>query len=886
MVSMHQRKIRHLTLYAVMIWLCLISGSFFVNWQHTKHNIHRMAVIEARSNFNKDLVYRRWATQHGGVYVPPTEQYPPNPYLSHIEQRDVVTASGQLLTLTNPAYMTRQVHALAEEQYGLKGHITSLNPLRPRNAPDPWEYRALQAFAAGAPEVISLETIKEKPYLRFMKPMFTEEGCLKCHARQGYELGDLRGGISVSVPYTPYLAMLSENRTVLASAHALIGGLGLLGIGFSSRRLSQSQKDLQQSEQRHRLALQAANDGIWEWDVKNDTTFVSDRWRAIIGIEKTLSEAELTYDVWASRIHPEDYQRVTEIISSSLKTGERYTLVYRLRHPSGENRWLRSVGEPQHDPAGEAVTLHGYTTDITERKNAEEQLALKEHKYRTLLNSQQDAVFLHKLQEEGFSSFIEVNNAAIERYGYSKDELLSMNPFDITVREQVEKHAKKDFRSRLIKEQHLTFETVHIRKSGDQFPVEVTATITELNGERYILSIVRDMTERNRLNAELQQKHKMEAIGTLAGGIAHNFNNNLSIILGAIDMAKLKMSDEEVVPYLDKARIGTLRSRDLVKRLMLHSRQSESQMYSLKVPEVIRETLDLLEDTLPSSIMLKTDVQSVDNNLSVHGNAGQIQECLINLCNNAVHAMEEQGELTITLETVVLEEAQIPVNFTAEPGPYARLSVRDTGCGMDQATQERVFDLFFTTKETHQGTGIGLSTVMGIVKSHGGLIKLHSIPGEGSSFELYFPIHRQNRFQPDSKRSEIDVIPTGSEQILLVEDEQILADLAQAMLEELGYRVTTLTDSMKAATMFMNNSEQFQLLISDQIMPDLSGIDLIRRVRAIRPELPAILCTGYSSLIDGNDAQQNGIDAFIHKPLDLRQMAQTVRMVLDQGADC
>lgn len=190
--------------WVMVLWIVLVTSSFFLTWQQAQRSAANMALIEARSSFNKDLVYRRWATMHGGVYVPPTEKTPPNPYLSEIPRRDVETTDGMKLTLINPAYMTRQVHELGQEQYGIRGHITSLNPIRPENRADSWETKALVAFHAGFEEISSIEIMDGQPFLRFMRPMITEAGCLKCHATQGYKQGDLRGGISVSVPLAPY----------------------------------------------------------------------------------------------------------------------------------------------------------------------------------------------------------------------------------------------------------------------------------------------------------------------------------------------------------------------------------------------------------------------------------------------------------------------------------------------------------------------------------------------------------------------------------------------------------------------------------------------------------------------------------------------------------
>jgi signal transduction histidine kinase len=228
-----------------LVWTLSVGGSLYWTWGHLGESVRALALASARLSFDKDLVYRQWAAQHGGVYVPVTEETPPNPYLSHVPERDIFTPSGRALTLVNPAYMTRQVHELGHEDYGLQGHITSLTPLRPANKPDSWEAKALRAFEEGAPEVVAEETLNGESYLRLMRPMVTEEACLKCHARQGYEVGDIRGGISISAPMGPYLRHMEAERRKTVLGHGLVWGLGLLGLilALSRLRLAQGRED-------------------------------------------------------------------------------------------------------------------------------------------------------------------------------------------------------------------------------------------------------------------------------------------------------------------------------------------------------------------------------------------------------------------------------------------------------------------------------------------------------------------------------------------------------------------------------------------------------------------------------------------------------------------
>ncbi|WP_291321715.1 DUF3365 domain-containing protein, partial [Desulfonatronospira sp.] len=255
-----------LILAAAVIWVVVLVASLAWNWHQVNNITMSLAENEARAYFEKDVVYRHWAAMHGGVYVQPTETTPPNPYLEHISDRDVVTTTGKELTLINPAYMTRQVHELALEQYHMLGNITSLNPLRPENAPDQWEARALLSFEQGTDRTSSVETMDGRQYLRFMKPLVTKENCLGCHGHQGYALGDIHGGISVSVPWEPYLAQSGEQKTGLVVAHALIGVLGLLGLWTGQRLLRGSELKLLESREQTASTLYSIGEGVISFD--------------------------------------------------------------------------------------------------------------------------------------------------------------------------------------------------------------------------------------------------------------------------------------------------------------------------------------------------------------------------------------------------------------------------------------------------------------------------------------------------------------------------------------------------------------------------------------------------------------------------------------------
>lgn len=383
---------------------------------------------------------------------------------------------------------------------------------------------------------------------------------------------------------------------------------------------------------------------------------------------------------------------------------------------------------------------------------------------------------------------------------------------------------------------------------------------------------------------QLRQKYKMEAVGVMAGGMAHNFNNNLAIILGNLELSKMKLSPQgEIGEFLDNAQIAALRSRDLVKQIMTYSRKEAQSHASLQLALLLKETISLLKSTIPTSVNLQQEVSPDCEQAYIQADASQIQECLLNLCNNAVYAMEEQGELILRLERVELKQKDIPANHSCSPGDFLCLSVQDNGCGISVEIQEKIFDPFFTTKDLHQGTGMGLSTVHGIVEQHHGMITVESNVGLQTIFHLYFPVIDQS--QNESVAVKVSELQRGSERILYVDDDKMVAHLSEQMLAEMGYQVTVMTDSLKALQLFSAAVDDFDLIITDQTMPDLTGQELIHEIKKLRPEIPTILCTGYSSKINGEKAHLAGISAFVMKPLEFVEFSKVIRDVLENPAD-
>ena len=385
--------------------------------------------------------------------------------------------------------------------------------------------------------------------------------------------------------------------------------------------------------------------------------------------------------------------------------------------------------------------------------------------------------------------------------------------------------------------------------------------------------------EKGELQAHLHQAQKMEAIGVLAGGIAHDFNNILAIVLGFSEMA-LDDAQPDSQSAKDFAMVvaAAHRAKDLVAQILAFSRQSSVECMLLRVQPLVKESLKMLRASLPSTITIKENIFPQCG--AILADPTQVHQIVMNLCTNAFHAMEHSGgTLSVGLKPRVFDQQLVFAGQQLTAGEYVELTVSDTGCGIEPEIMAKIFDPYFTTKEVGKGTGMGLSISQGIIRSYGGIITLESTLGQGTTFRVLFPvIHEEIKAV-----AEEEAPARGSEHILLVDDEEAVCAMGKAVLGRLGYIVTTHSRSNEALAAFAENPARFDLVISDQTMPGLTGIELARQLLAIRPELPIILCTGFSNQIDEASAKVIGIRELAVKPINLVTFGNLVRKVLDGG---
>jgi PAS domain S-box-containing protein len=510
--------------------------------------------------------------------------------------------------------------------------------------------------------------------------------------------------------------------------------------------------------------------------------------------------------------------------------------------------------------------------DITDRKRAEQEHVL----LATAIEQAAEGITI--IDRDGMIQY--ANPASESISGYTREEIIGQN-HSILRSSQYDKAFYEAMMDTLSRGEMWTGHMFHEKKDGTPYKVE--ASISPIRDSAgtivYYVIIARDVTRETELETQLRQVQKMEAIGTLAGGIAHDFNNILAAIMGYTEMALYDVPEgTSGRRNLEQVLKAGYRGKDLVKQIITFSRRRDEERRPMQISPIVKEALKLLRASLPTTIDIRQNIKTQSG--MVLADPTQIHQVLMNLISNAAYAMREKGgalEVGLTDVDIYPDDAA-PPHPDLKPGPYLKLTVSDTGHGIEHAIMERIFDPFFTTKKPGEGTGMGLAVVHGIVKSYGGAILVDSEPGKGSTFDVFFPRIEGNVLpEVDSAAP----TPRGNEHILFVDDEADLTDMVQQMLERLGYSVVAKTSSLEALEVFKVHPDQFDLVITDQTMPHMAGVDLAKELMRIRPQIPIILCTGFSEVISAEEAKTLGIREFLMKPFATRVLAETIRRALD-----
>jgi len=646
LLSSTSSKINTYLVVNLVGWTIVVTGLLVWDIMQHKQTLRQIAIAEARANFNKDLAFRLWSTSHGGVYVPISEDTPPNPYLSHVPERDIDSPSGKKLTLMNPAYMLRQMNEFFSNEFGIAGHITSLNPLRPENGPDDWERQALKAFEQGKDEVLSFVDIEGEPFLRLMQPMIAEEKCLKCHGHQGYQVGDIRGGIGISLPMKGYLANQRESRLSSYTSMGILWLLGSTGLLWGGMRLS--------------------------------------------------------------------------------------------------------------------------------RRSRERDIAV-----------------------------------------------------------------------------------IHLQKAHDQ--------------------ALSDQKQKLHLEKKLHQSQKLESIGRLAGGVAHDFNNMLGVILGHTELVlgELKPTDWTYESVLEIQTAAT-RSAKLTQQLLAFARKQPIKPELLDLNSALESIVTLVRRLIGENIELVWKPGETQGPIRI--DPIQLDQIVANLCLNARDAISEIGTITVRTSALPKEHPKRSEFSELETGEFICLCVQDDGSGMEPETLKNIFEPFFTTKAIGEGSGLGLATVYGIVRQNGAVMDVQTELGVGTTFSMYFPVCAET----DSATKKPNTTPPsgGNETILLVEDEPSLLHLIRAMLQKLGYSVISTSKPTKALEILEQADQPVTLVISDVVMPNMSGVQLYGEIQKHYPDLPCLFISGYTAKERALKGVLNGQSNFLHKPFTIRELAEKIRATI------
>ena len=662
---------------------------------------------------------------------------------------------------------------------------------------------------------------------------------------------------------------------------AFIGVTALLLYSLINRSMKEQKRIteiLNRSERKFHTLLDRATDAIFVADLEGRLLDVNQQACNSVNYSR---EELLQFSI--TDVDPDfSIQEARKHIWPRLFAGKTITIESRHRRKDGSFFPVEiHVGSLELD--GKPVVL-GIARDISERKQAERAMEQAFLEWSTAMDASDDVIYILDLNRR----LLRANTSFYRMAGLTPEEAKGRHIEEI-VHPQGEKvpcpvcQAQEEKRETI-----LTMEADHPDNPIGR-PLEISVKIVRdrQGNPLSILMSLHDLTnsrqeleEKASLESQLKQAQKMEAIGTLAGGIAHDFNNILTAILGYADLAKERIKDaHQSTQEIDEVIKGGCRARDLVKYILTFARQGQQIITALLPAPIIKESLKLLRASIPTTIEIR---QEIDDQCGIIlADPSRLHQVMMNLCTNALHAMEnEKGTLYVSLRKKHLTNEELEGQPGIAPGFFVELTVSDTGHGMDQQTIARIFDPYFTTKEFGKGTGFGLALVHGIVRDCNGFIKVDSEVGKGSAFKIYFPVAEQQTADHSCETARGPLL-SGHERILVVDDEKSIIDFVKAALEGLGYQVTSADSAAKILDIFKRNPEKFDLLITDQTMPGMTGLDLARQFASIRPELPVILCSGYSSAVNGEKVKGSNIKVLAAKPFTTRELAGYVRQALD-----
>ena len=886
----------------VIGWTLVVWGSYWHDTGHIQGYVTELATVEARSHFNKDHVYRRWAALQGGVYVPPSEHTPPNPYLEDLPNRDVVTTGGRKLTLVNPAYMTRQVHELGETQFGVKGHITSLNPLRPENRPDPWETAGLKSFEQGSSEVTERTEVDGQPYLRYMGVMRVEQGCLKCHEKQGYQLGQVRGGISVSVPLSPYIAIKQEHDSVLLYRHIGIWLFGLLSLGVAGLLIRRNEKSLQDSEARFRTLFETMVEGVALHELIVDQTGkpsnyrvidVNPAYEAILGVSRQHVVGRLGTDVYKSSAAP-----YLSEFAQVVQTG--VPLKFETSFDPMGKTFSISVTRPAPQ---QFVTIF---EDITQRRKNEERLQL----LALVLDQIQDHVTVTDL--DGMVTYVnQAQKQALQadHTGQHHSSFGDTPDADASQREIAAATLREGRWSGTVinplvdgRQIVLDLRTTLIRNK-DGKPVAMVGAATdislrkqqerELEHYRHHLEEQVESRTRELADAKDAAESASRAKSAFLANMSHELRTPMNGVMGMIDMAKRRMADPVGLDQLSKAKTAADNLLGVINDILDISKIEADRMVLEDAPLQLADMIGNLVGVLghkatEKGLRLKVDIPSPLLQQAFLGDSLRLGQIFFNLIGNAIK-FTEQGEVVLRARPVDETEGTMQVRF----------EVTDTGIGIPPEAQTRLFQSFEQADNSmtrkYGGTGLGLAICKRLVHMMGGEIGVDSAPATGSSFWFVVPLkkHAQSAVAPAPSSEPLTaeqrlIADFSGTRILLTEDEPITQDVSRFLLEDVGFVVDIAADGQQAVDLARQN--RYALILMDMQMPVMNGVEATQAIRnlgadSLNRATPILAMTANAFDDDRDACLAAGMNEHISKPVNPRMLYETLLTWLTRLSD-
>lgn len=606
---------------------------------------------------------------------------------------------------------------------------------------------------------------------------------------------------------------------------------------------------LRESEERLKLALAASHMGVWEWDVQTDAVFLSPECLEMLG----MCQFEGTAGAFREMVHPEDIEKVVHCLEHAMKNHAVCQVEFRVVRSDGVRLWVAIMGRGKYNDTGSPLRMVGTTQDITQRKEAEAQIA----EQAALLDKAKDAIIVRDLDHR----VLFWNKGAERLYGWTSAEIVGRIASTLLYRNGGQ---MEEPRRLVIAHGEWSGGLRQITKDGREVEVDSHWTLVrdDQGRPKSILSINTDVTEKKKLEVQFFRAQRLESIGTLAGGIAHDLNNVLTPIMMSIDLLRLRMTDPAGLATLDTIAASSKRGAAMVSQVLSFARGVECDRASLGLRSLIDDLIAISAESFPKNIQFKS---FCDPQLwSVMGDSTQLHQVLLNLCINARDAMPDGGWLTIRADNFLLDDHYAAMMSGAKSGPYVVIQVADTGCGMRPEVIDRIFDPFFTTKQLGQGTGLGLSSSMAIIKSHGGFFRVESQQGKGSEFKIYLPAEGE---AGDAEAVESKMpIPHGKGQlILVVDDETSVRDVTQQMLEGFGYRVLVATDGAEGVAVFAEHPD-VAVVVVDMMMPVMDGPTTIQVLTSMAPRLPIIAASGLADIGTTAAIAALGVQHFLPKP--------------------